>query len=83
MVCLGNKHCVGTEMLKTCLSGNHYPVQLHLATSMHLGKEEGRRGSGRTKPDPIFPISWLLCLSLPVSSKGMEGRSPVLFFSSP
>lgn len=83
MACLGNKHYGGTEMLKTRLSGNHHPVQLCLAASMHLGKQEGRRGSGRTRLDPIFPIPWLLCLSLPVSREGMEGRSLMSFFSGP
>lgn len=57
MACLGNKHYRGTEMLKTCISGNHHPVHLHLATAMHLGKEEGRRGCGTTGLDPNFPCS--------------------------
>lgn len=70
-------------MCKTCLSGIHCPVQLHLATSMHLGKEEGRKGSGSTRLDLIFPIPWLSASCCLLSGKGMEGRSPKSFFSDP
>lgn len=35
------------------------------------------------KTRPHFPYSLALCLLLPVSGKGMEGRSPKSFFSDP
>lgn len=56
-------------MCKTCLSGIHCPVQLHLATSMHLGKEEGRKDTGSTRLDLIFPIPG----SLPLAACKWEG----------
>lgn len=80
MACFSNERYGGTEVLRTRPSGNQHPVQPHLATLTHLGKKEGRRGSGRTMLDPIFPIPWLLCLSLPVSRERVEGQSPMPFF---
>lgn len=69
------------EMCKTCLPGIHCPAQLHLATSMHLGKGGGQERQWHYKTTSHFPYSLALCLLLPVSGKGIEGRSPMSFFS--
>lgn len=45
------------------------------------GEEGGQERQWHYKTRSHFPYSLALCLLLPVSGKGMEGRSPVSFFS--
>lgn len=61
----GNRHHGGAEVRKPRLSGNPCPVPSHPAPPALSEEEEGRRGRGRTWPDPTFPVPWLPCFSGP------------------